>query len=588
MLSFRQKIFISYITVFFLFIALLFPFVNSTVNDIIRQTMIERTDEVIQSIQNAGDDAELVLRLKAAKHKIFFRVALYNDDHRILYDSAGKRRMGPDYTRRIISHPEVSEAYEEGIGFHTDYSAISDARMIYMAKTFLFHGKTYVLRVAIPEQYVYEFTRNFQVGFTILATAVLLLFTVMTWFVINHLTNPIQQIINAIRPYQEGMQRTIPKLTIKSSNPKDDFGRLAETLNSLSSRIQTHINTLTYERNEKEAILESLVEGVIAVNSDLVVTYANHSAVVFLGAAREELENKEFEKTGHIHLAQLLKHCQDEQHIMTDQLQIKDEQNRRLYLDIIAAPMKEQSGVVLVMQDKTSHYRLLEMRKEFIANASHELKTPITIIRGYAETLHDNPGVQGETYEMITSKIVNNCERMTNLIKDLLALADIEQLAESRLEKTDLKEIVSVCSQHLHDVHPEALVIIDAEEGNAFVTLVDPQLIGLAVTNLLENAAKYSTQAAEITVGLRHFGDKIQLFVADRGVGIPREDLDRIFQRFYSVDRMESKRKGGSGLGLSLVETIIEKHFGKIEVESELGKGSIFTITLPVRQVDAD
>jgi two-component system, OmpR family, phosphate regulon sensor histidine kinase PhoR len=584
MLSFRQKIFISYIAVFFLFIALLFPFATRTVNDIVTKSMVERADELIEILRAEPDDYALIATLKNSKHKVFFRVGIYNEDRKVLYDSHAKRRLGPKFSQEYaIDHPEVNEAFEKGIGTYEDYSDISEQKMYYLAKSFDFHGKRYVLRVAVPYQYVLDFTQNFEIGFLGLATAVLLLFTIMTWFIINHLTNPIQQIINAVRPYQEGHQTTIPKINIKSSNPKDDFGRLANTLNSLTARIQTHIDTLTDERNEKEAVLESLVEGVVSVDNDCIVNYANLAALKFLRMSSDELVGKPFSITNQHKCNDLLHSCMENEQALTDDL-IHKMDGRKVYFDIVAAPKKAQTGAVLVMQDKSSHYRILEMRKDFIANASHELKTPITIIQGFAETLYDNPTLPEETTVEITSKIVRNCKRMTNLIKDLLTLADIDHLADSRLTRCDLTHLVDNCSQMLYDAHPTAIVNINIENGKDFHTIADQQLLELAVINLVENAAKYSNDPAHITITLKHLGENIEISVADKGIGIPKEDIDSIFHRFYTVDKAHSRKMGGSGLGLSLVETIIDKHLGKIRVESEIGKGTKFTIHLPVKR----
>lgn len=584
MLSFRQKIFISYITIFFLFIALLFPFATRTVNDIVAKSMIERADELIEVLSASPDDYGMVTKLKNSKHKVFFRIGVYNQDHKVLYDSHAKRRLGPNFSQEyVIDHPEVNEAYAHGVGTFEDYSDISDQKMYYLAKSFDFHGQKYVLRVAVPHNYVMDFTQNFEIGFLGLATAVLLLFTIMTWFIINHLTNPIQQIINAVRPYQEGDQATIPKIDVNTTNPKDDFGRLANTLNSLSDRVQLHINTLTKERNEKVAVLESLVEGVIAVDDEMNVTYANNMALRFLDVSREDIVGKSFENSGQQRYYELVKHSLDEDKTLTDNLILKID-GRKVYLHIVAIPKKERSGCVLVIQDKSSDYRIIEMRKDFIANASHELKTPITIIRGFAETLYDNPTLPEETMIEVTGKIVRNCERMTNLIKDLLTLADIEHLSESRLTPCNLTHLVENCVSMLHDAHPTAEVEVDIEADKEFDILADTQLLELAVFNLLENAAKYSNPPAEIKVSLKTTGTNVVLSVADKGIGIPKEDVENVFQRFYTVNKAESRKKGGAGLGLSLVETIIDKHLGKISVESEVGVGTTFTVVLPLKR----
>lgn len=224
------------------------------------------------------------------------------------------------------------------------------------------------------------------------------------------------------------------------------------------------------------------------------------------------------------------------------------------------------------------------MRKDFIANASHELKTPITIIRGFAEMLHDNPGLPTDTVGEMTTKIVKNCKRMNSLIKDLLTLSDIENIPLSRLVRCDLVKIAEQCTNTLHDIYPDAEVNIHCDKEKTYAVTADPSLLELALMNLLENAAKYSKAPAQIDISLDKMDSKIKITLSDKGIGIPKGDLEHIFERFYTVDKAHSQKLGGSGLGLSIVQTIIHKHFGQIAIDSVLGEGTTFTITLPVSQ----
>lgn len=221
------------------------------------------------------------------------------------------------------------------------------------------------------------------------------------------------------------------------------------------------------------------------------------------------------------------------------------------------------------------------MRQNFIANASHELKTPLTVIRGFAETLQDNPDLPQEILVEVTGKIVNNCRKMTGLIKDLLTLSDIENMSESNLIECDIEDLIHSCQEHVLEAHPTAQIRAENVTGEPIFCTADPRLLAMAFNNLLENAVKYSKEPAEVTVTMDRKDDFVTVAIADKGIGIPATDLQNIFQRFYSVDRAHSQKMGGSGLGLSIVETVIEKHFGRITVESEVGKGSTFTIMLP-------
>lgn len=583
MFSFRKKILLAYLIVFLVFLAGMYPFATRTVQKIATKAMYDRSQELIERIQTAPNDEALIRQLKEQKAVVFFRMSVINNERKVLYDSHTKRILGPRFSQEyVVEHPEVLEAFKTGRGYNEDYSELLGQKFAYLAIAFDFHGKKYVLRTAFPYKYVTELTHDFETGVIAMAAAILMLFSLMTWFVINHLTRPIQQIIKAIVPYQKGETNVVPTIELNSLSRTDEFVKLADTLNSLSVRIQKHIANLVQERNEKEAILESLVEGVVAVDVNMVITYANNMAAKLLennhlvGQSFNDPQNQIHQK-----FHSLLLNCQAQNKPLSDTLQIKYD-SQKIFLDIVAAPKKENTGAILVLQDKTSHYKLLEMRKDFIANASHELKTPITIIRGFAETLHDNPDLPQETFQEVTAKIVRNCTRMTNLIKDLLTLTDVENLPESRLMECDLYEIIKNCRDSVKEVHRDANIVIEKPVNQDMHLFADGYLLEHAFINLIDNAAKYSVPPAQITISMHHENGKIIVSVADKGIGIPAPDLEHIFQRFYTVDKAHSRKMGGSGLGLSIVETIIEKHFGHITVQSEVGKGSIFTVVLPI------
>jgi len=583
MLSFRQKIFIGLVFVFLVFISLIFPLTARWIHHIVMTTLDEQSTALITQIQTAADNKALIARLKDKKGHIFFRVSLISNEHKVLYDSHAKRILGPAFSQEyIVDHPEVLEAFKHGVGYYEGYSKLLGQKFAYFAKTFNFQGKIYVLRTAFPFQYVSELRYHFEIGFIVLATAILVLFSVMTWFIIHYLTRPIHQIIQLVRPYQEGGQATLPAIDPSQFNPRDDFGKLAYTLNSLSMKIQNQINTLTKERNEKEAILESLIEGVVAVDMDMVVTYANQMALKFLKADKGFLLGKPFYVVRQDRCNRLLEQCQKEGIPLTDNIVVQSE-GKKVFFDVVAAPTKGNNGAILVLQDKSAHYKLLEMRKDFIANASHELKTPITIIRGFAETLHDNPNLPKSTLVDVTAKILKSCQRMAALIKDLLILSDVENLPSSHQTDCDLKKLFGICRTMLLDVFPDADVRIEAPEEDVHL-MADPSLLELAFMNLLENAAKYSNRPAHIRITLAKNEGSIQIEISDQGIGIPKEDQDLVFERFYTVDKAHSQKLGGSGLGLSIVKTIVEKHGGSISLVSELGKGSTFTMTFPIHE----
>ncbi|MBI3900879.1 MAG: hypothetical protein HY324_01855 [Chlamydiia bacterium] len=247
------------------------------------------------------------------------------------------------------------------------------------------------------------------------------------------------------------------------------------------------------------------------------------------------------------------------------------------HFHLTATPRSRYNGAILVIQDKTSDYKMVEIGKDFIANASHELRTPITVIRGFAETLQEHPEPSIHMLEEIGGKIVRTTRRLEKLIRSLLTLADIENVLPENFQRVDLVGLVNQCKQQFLHCQPNVSLQLEFCRPHLFVR-VDPLLFELAIMNLLENAAKYSIQPAQITLALYQEKGYVSLRVQDEGIGIPEEDLPHIFERFYTVDKARSRKAGGAGLGLAIVKTIVEKHKGKIDVLSEVGKGSVFTI----------
>lgn len=587
-LSFRKKIILSQIVLFVLYVAALFPFIEHAVTVIVRDSLEETAGDLIDLIKDAKSEEDMTQILRHQEYFSFFRMSILNSNRQIIYDSHLSRLLGNDFSSVApLEHPEVEAAFKEGKGYHIADSQIFGGKFAYVAERFEFQGQVYVLRTAFPFSQLQDLTHNFQIGFLVFSFLMLLFFNALIWIIFYQLTLPIRKITDAIAPYQLGQSENIPLINLgKSAAVSEEFQRLANTLTSLSQRIRNQIQNLTSERNEKEAILESLGEGVIAVNGNMVVTYVNYIASKMLGIPRKLLLQQHFpesfDKANELVLARcanLLKRAQEENSVLMDSFSFGTE--RKIYIDLVAAPKAEGSGAIIVLQDKTSHYKVVEMGKDFVANASHELRTPITIIKGFAETLQDIPQMSREMLVDIIEKIVRNCERMENLIKNLLTLADIDNIPENRFKECNLVALLENCRYMVMSVYPTAKVTIEKTTDNVTI-FADSDILELALMNLLDNAAKYSKQPAEIKILLDLVDEEeVTLTISDRGIGIPPQDLEHIFERFYTVDKAHSRKLGGAGLGLSIVKTIIEKHGGVITAKSTLGEGTTFTIVLP-------
>jgi two-component system, OmpR family, phosphate regulon sensor histidine kinase PhoR len=587
MLSFRQKVVISHLVCFLLFVALLYPLVGFVIEKMKVESLKGRVEKVVNQVKHEPSVDRLVEKLKEIQSLLFFEITLISPPKEILY--ASKKGVRNEYAEHTdaFSSKEVIESLGSGDGFEVRFSPIFEQEMVYVAVPLKLNGKQLVLRGAFPYGQEQELIYRVTFSFLLIGLITLFLFSFVSWTIIHYLTAPVRKILQTIRPYQMGIDEEIPLIKLEEySLGRDEFFQLAETLNSLSARIRFQIANLVEEKDEKSAILESLIEGVIAVDECLVVVYVNKTAINFLGVAEEKLVGKNLKSLNLPNCIEIALQVQELERPASTVITLPN--NKDKIFDVIAVPRKrEGKGALLVFQDKTELRKVIELGKDFIANASHELKTPITIIRGFAETLHDHPELSRDMHAEITEKIVSNCHRMNTLVKNLLTLAAVDEgLPASRLAMADLQDLVGQARQTVLTVHKNARISIELIGKEPFQALLDSDLFLQALINLIENAAKYSKPPAIIEVIIRNKQKEFVLSVRDQGVGIPKEDLDRIFERFFAVDKSHSRNLGGSGLGLSIVERIVEKHKGRIEVLSEVGKGTEFILYIPKNQRD--
>lgn len=585
---FSQKITAAYLLIFLFFFLLLFPFVPKTVDLIMQTNMLQTEAVLIKKMQQASNIDDMIEKLKEREFAVAHRMSIIDSSGYVLYDSHLERLTGKKPSKSYrTAHPEVLEALrsKKGEGYSEKYSVLFAENFAYVAKAFNFQGKRYVLRMAFPLKYVQHLSRKFEIGFIALASLVLILFGTMTWLIINHITKPIRKIIAQIAPYQEGKLTHLPHITVPPHTEKDEFFKLASTLNKLSDRIQEHIDAITKERDTKMSILESLHEGLISIDYCGHIEDINLAAGRFMKLSKKHLQGKNIYELKD-NSANLIIQTSAE---MFDQIDSMEENSieKTLHIDektmvvVTMVPNQKTRGATITIRDTTSQMQVIQLGKQFVANASHELKTPITIVRGFAETLHEHPDLPSEQRQEITEKIEKNCERMDTLIKSLLTLTQIENISfEEMVAPCNLHEIIQNCTHILQSVYPKAVVTIEPKEApeSEFEILGEPDLIELTLYNFLNNAAKYSKELPKIHVTFERRGQQIYLSIADEGVGIPKKDLDHIFERFFRVDKARTRHMGGVGLGLAIAKTVLEKHNAQVSVQSQLGVGTTFTL----------
>lgn len=369
-------------------------------------------------------------------------------------------------------------------------------------------------------------------------------------------------------------------LDVKSD---DEIGKLTGAFNHMAENLKNTLTEISSEKNKIETVLNYMTDGVIAFNLKGEVIHNNPASRRMLGEEHMDATFDEYaERYGlNVKMEDIL-YLED---ISSKELNITwDDRVIRIYFAVFTDENKKPEGLIAVLQDITEQEKLEKMRKDFVANVSHEMRTPITSIKSYTETLLDGALEDRETTEQFLSIINAEADRMTNLVKDLLQLSRIDsqqmqwsferisflQLVKSTVEKLDIEARQK--KQTLECYAIGEIPEITADYGR----------IEQVVQNIVNNAIKYTQENGKISVYIGKTANEVYVKVADNGIGIPEQDLPRIFERFYRVDKARSREMGGTGLGLSIAKDIVEAHSGTITIASQLGKGTEVTIRLPI------
>lgn len=393
------------------------------------------------------------------------------------------------------------------------------------------------------------------------------------------ITKPIQEVTSRAASLAKG--NFDQQIEVKS---KDEIGQLAQMFNYLTLRLKETLGEISYEKSKIEAILSYMADGVIAVNTDGEIIHINPTAVKMLEVSPHAVGKKFAEVFkdvfGDIDFKKLVS---GDEHFTTEHSIKRGDMVLRAHFASFKSQNGETSGVVIVLRDVTEQEKLDRMRKEFVANVSHEIKTPLTTIKSYVETLQEGALNEPEIAKKFLSVIQNETDRMARLVKDLLELSRLDyQKTKWKKEIISLNSIVEDVISKL-DVkirEKELRVSLKLHRDGARV-LGDKDRLEQVVLNIVGNAVKYTGNGGNIDIKTAEEKELVVFEVKDNGIGIPREDLPRIFERFYRVDKARSRELGGTGLGLSIAKQIVEAHQGSITVNSREGEGTVVVITLP-------
>ncbi len=479
--------------------------------------------------------------------------------------------------------PEIIAAYAGRVGSSRRFSHTLQHRRVYAAVPVMGNGSVAaVVRTSVPTTAVESEIALLLRPIGLAALLMIVLAAVLSFFVSRRIARPLENMERgAVRFARGELQHDLPV-------PKaEELASLAESLNAMAAELDVRIRTISHQRAESEAVFTSMVEGVIAVDPDERIIAINRAAAemfgVDAGRARgrpiqevirntvvQVLARRALESDGPVE-AGIEPSAAEERYLQAHGTALRDGQGR-------------QVGAVLVLNDMTRMRRLENVRRDFVANVSHELRTPITSIKGFVETLIDGACADPRETRRFLEIVLKHVDRLNAIIEDLLYLSRIEQDPEQSLagrQEVRIRGIIEGAIESLSASARERDIHVVARCDDALSARVNPQLLEHAVGNLLDNAIKYSETGSTVWVEGAEDDDAFHIRVRDEGTGIAAEHLERIFERFYRVDKARSRQLGGTGLGLAIAKHIVQTHGGRISVESRPGEGSVFTISLP-------
>ena len=473
------------------------------------------------------------------------------------------------------TRPEVKAALAGNIGQDTRYSATLREYMMYAAVPVVSQGQVIgVARVALPLSTV-ESSVNSDV-LTIITAVVIaaILFILIAALITRMITQPVRQITKAAAGITAGDLGQ--EIEIRTN---DEIGRLAHTFNEMSQKLKTTIAAIVDERSNLATVLTNLTDGVVMTDAEEKLLLTNPAAELLFNFKEENVNGHPLIEAVHDYeIDEIVKKCLRTTHEQTAQL----EANGR-FIRVIAVPITtgRSYSTLVLFQDLTELRNLQTMRRELIGNISHDLRTPIAGIKAMVETLQDTAIDDKQVALDFLTRINGEVDRLTQMVTELTELSHIETgKAELRRVPTNLNSLIEeVISQMRPQAESKQVTITTDFNSNLPVIKIDKDRIRQTLTNLVHNAIKFNNPGGKVTISTTFHNESAIVSVSDTGMGISKEDLPHIFERFYKADKARSQ--GGSGLGLAIAKHTIQAHGGSISVKSEQGKGSVFSFNLP-------
>lgn len=529
-------------------------------------------------------DPQLLDRLGKLSRDLPARITFITHDGRVVSESW----RDPAELENHADRPEILQALRYGFGKAVRRSTSVAQEMMYVAlRTDLPQSKVAVVRVALPLAGIQDKVATLQrLIWTAAALTALLALALACW-IAQRLVGPVRELTRGAEQIAAGDYGH--RVYVDRG---DEVGLLTRTFNHMSERLAAQFAQLDEDRQQLRTVLSSMVEGVVAVDPEQRVLFANERAGQLLEfSTRTAVGRFLWELVRNRSIHEVIRSAMVEGERRHHELNWIGPEARSLAVQVARLPGPSLRGAVVVVHDTTELRRLETLRQDFVANVSHELKTPLAIIQACVETLIDGAVDDADHRGKFLERIADQATRLHNLIIDLLRLARIESATEAfTREELELATIVHECLEKHRTLaegkkHCLEMVPPSLDQG-PIVAWADEEAVRQILDNLIDNAIKYTPEGGSVRVRWGREGDNVLLEIKDTGIGIAHVELPRIFERFYRVDRARSREMGGTGLGLSIVKHLAQAMQGSVRASSQPGEGSTFVVYLPAARLD--
>jgi len=554
-----------------------FYYRNFTTDSVVKSTLIKQQLEFyLTAAQNMLAVDSLC---KAIGKTIKSRITVIEPSGLVLGDS----ETDPDRMENHAHRPEIKAAIKGETGVEQRFSPTLGYPMLYVAIPVMHEGKVKaVLRLSEPLQQIKKHTRHFYINVGLASVTALLLIALASMSIARTLSKPVLEMKNGAERIAGGdldFRLKIPEI--------EEIRGLAQALNVMAESLGDRIRTITCQKNELDAILSGMSEGVLATDVHERIITINPAAAEFLAISVKSAKGKWIHDIiRNSSLQRFLQNILNSDSMLETSFTLPGRTGER-YINAKGKNLgllgSSPDGVLMVLHDVTRVKRLEEVRKDFVANVSHELRTPLTSIKGFVETIYHGDYCLPPDVQKFLEIISKKTDRLCSIVDDLLTLSAIEreyEQQEIQLEPTVIKAVLEGAVRTCFAKAESKNIRLELKCKEDLEAVTNADLLEQAVSNLIDNAIKYSHEGKSVSIMGEKSREELIISVIDEGIGIPQEHHQRIFERFYRVDKARSRRIMGTGLGLSIVKNICFSLGGKVTVESEIGKGSIFRIIL--------